>query len=206
VGSDRSLWTGNLFSLVGRLQDAAKDAEAIARAQDLRFARDTLFSNALGARIDQQRIVAAGHSYGANTILLASGAQVEREGRHFSLRDQRVRAAIAISSPPFSGQAEQRRILGAVTVPSLHITATEDIIQIPGYDSGAQDRVDVFDAVGSQRKWLAVFAGGSHSMHRPRRHRRRHAQPAGEGGDAVAGPGFRAHGHRCRCRRPQPQR
>jgi len=164
VGSDRSLWMGSVFSLVSRLQDAAKDAEAIARAQDLRFALDNLLSDPLGARIDQQRIVAAGHSYGANTILLAAGAHVEREGRHFSLRDQRVRAAIAISSPPFYGQGEQRRILGAVTVPSLHITATEDIIQIPGYYSGAQDRVDVFDAVGSQRKWLAVFAGGSHSM------------------------------------------
>jgi dienelactone hydrolase len=170
VGSDRGLWTGNVFSLVTRLQAAAQDAEAIHRAQDLRFALDTLLMDAkdargaLGARIDPQRIVAAGHSYGANTTLLAAGARVEREGRLLSLRDERVRAAIAISSPPFYGEAEPRRILGAITVPSLHVTATEDIIRIPGYYSGAQDRVDVFDAVGSQRKWLAVFAGGSHSM------------------------------------------
>jgi len=49
-------------------------------------------------------------------------------------------------------------------VPSLHVTATEDIIRIPGYYSGADDRVAVFDATGSARKTLAVFSGGSHSM------------------------------------------
>jgi hypothetical protein len=51
-----------------------------------------------------------------------------------------------------------------VTVPTLHITATEDVIRIPGYYSGAQDRLAVFDATGSARKVLAVFEGGSHSM------------------------------------------
>jgi hypothetical protein len=49
-------------------------------------------------------------------------------------------------------------------VPTLHITATEDVIRVPGYYSGAEDRVAVFDAVGGPRKTLAVFAGGSHSM------------------------------------------
>ena len=164
VGSDRDLWTGSLFSVIGRLQGAAQDAEAMARAQDLRFALDTLLTGELAPRFDASRIVAAGHSYGANTALLASGAREEREGRVVALRDERVRAAIVISAPPFYGEAEPRRILQAVTVPSLHVTCTEDIIRIPGYYSGAEDRVAVFDATGSTRKWLAVFAGGSHSM------------------------------------------
>ena len=168
VGSDGSLWTGNMFSLVSRLQGAAGDSEAVARARDVHFALDTLLAtgapDGVAGRIDASRIVAAGHSYGANTTLLVAGARVERDGRHLNLRDDRVRAAIAISAPPFYGESEPRRILGAVTVPSLHVTATEDVIRIPGYFSGAQDRVDVFDAVGSTRKWLAVFEGGSHSM------------------------------------------
>ena len=164
VGSDRDLWTGSIFSVIGRLQDAAQDSEAIHRAQDLRFALDTLLAGELAPRVDASRIVAAGHSYGANTTLLASGARVEREGRVVLLRDERVRAAIVISAPPFYGEAEPRKVLQAVTVPSLHITCTEDIIRIPGYYSGSQDRVAVFDATGSTRKWLAVFAGGSHSM------------------------------------------
>ncbi|RJG14452.1 hypothetical protein D3872_17710 [Massilia cavernae] len=49
-------------------------------------------------------------------------------------------------------------------MPSLHVSCTDDIILIPGYYSGAGDRVAVFDATGSARKWLAVYQGGSHSM------------------------------------------
>lgn len=164
VGSDRQVWTGNVFNIVGRLQDAAQDQEAIARALDLRFALDTLLTGEWAARVDAGRIVAAGHSYGANTTLLASGARVPRGDRVVALRDERVRAAIVISAPPFYGEAEPRRILQSVTVPSLHVTATEDIIRIPGYYSGAEDRVAVFEATGSARKWLAVYEGGSHSM------------------------------------------
>jgi dienelactone hydrolase len=164
VGSDRSLWTGNVFSLVGRLQDAAQDKEAIHRALDLRFALDTLLASELAPRFDAQRIVAAGHSYGANTTLLASGARVPRGGEVIDLHDARVRAAVVISAPPFYGEPEPKRILGSVAIPSLHVTATEDIIRIPGYYSGAEDRVKVFDATGSPRKWLAVYEGGSHSM------------------------------------------
>lgn len=164
VGSDRNLWMGSIFGLVGRLQGAAQDGEAIARVQDLRFALDTLLAGDLARRIDASRIVAAGHSYGANTTLLAAGAKVAREGRAIALKDERVRAAIAISAPPFYGESEPARVLGSVTVPSLHITATDDVIRIPGYYSGAEDRVAVFDAVGSRSKWLAVFEGGSHSM------------------------------------------
>jgi predicted dienelactone hydrolase len=164
VGSDRQVWSGNLFGILGRLQDAATDREAVARVEDLRFALDMLLSSGLAPRLDAGRIVAAGHSYGANTTLLAAGARVEREGRVVPLRDERVRAAIAISAPPFYGEGDPARILAGVTVPSLHVTATEDVIRIPGYFSGVEDRLAVFEAVGSPRKWLAVYEGGSHSM------------------------------------------
>lgn len=164
VGSDRGVWTGSAFGLVGRLRDAAREAEAIARAQDMRFALDTLLAGPWGARIDSRRIVAAGHSYGANTTLLCCGARATHDGRPVNLADARLRAAIVISAPPFYGQADPRRILAGVQVPSLHVTATEDVIRIPGYYSGAQDRLDLFDATAGPRKWLAVFEGGSHSM------------------------------------------
>jgi predicted dienelactone hydrolase len=164
VGSDRNLWTGNPFALATRLRDAAQDKEAIARVQDLRFALDQLLAGPLAARLDENRIVAAGHSYGANTTLLAAGAQVERQGRRLDFRDPRIKAAIILSAPPFYGETDPAKILANVTVPTLHVTATDDIIRIPGYYSGADDRVAVFDATGSARKALAVFAGGSHSM------------------------------------------
>lgn len=125
VGSDQQLLRGSIFNVFGRVRDAAQESEAIARAKDLRFALDTLLAGDPGPRIDANRIAAAGHSYGANTILLASGARIERDGRIIELRDDRVRAAIVISAPPFYGEAEPRKILQAVTVPSLHITCTD---------------------------------------------------------------------------------
>ena len=165
VGSDRSLWSaGSPFALIGRLQDAARESEAIDRVRDLRFALDHVLAAAPGARLDARRIVAAGHSYGANTTLLAAGAQVEREGKVVDLREPRVQAAIALSAPPFYGDASLPSILGPVSVPSLHITCTEDTIRIPGYYSSYEDRIAVFEAVGSPRKTLAIFKGGSHSV------------------------------------------
>ena len=164
VGSDRAIWTGNVFSAVGRLQAAAQDSEALARVHDLRFALDQILAGPMAAQIDTNRLIAAGHSYGANTTLLAVGARVERDGRVLDLRDARLKAAIVISAPPFYGERSAERILGAIAVPSLHITATEDIIRVPGYYSPASDRLAVFEATGGPAKTLAVFEGGSHNI------------------------------------------
>jgi predicted dienelactone hydrolase len=165
VGSDRSLWAGNPVSLVGRLQDAVQEREALERVKDLSFALDKLLADErFGTRVDRARIAAAGHSYGANTVMLAAGARVQRAGRTLELRDPRVRAAVLLSAPPFYGEADPKAILRSITLPTLHVTATEDIIRIPGYYSPASDRIAVFDAVGSPMKALAVFQGGSHSI------------------------------------------
>lgn len=163
VGSDRQLWAGNPFGLVERLQGAAQDAEAVARVHDLRFAMDQVLSAQTALRIDERRIVAAGHSYGANTALLASGAQVLRGGQPVALRDERIRAAVLLSAPPFYGEPSMVPILGPIALPSLHITTTEDVIRIPGYVSGPEDRVKVYEAMGGAQKWLAMFGGGAHS-------------------------------------------
>jgi pimeloyl-ACP methyl ester carboxylesterase len=164
VGSDRQLWSGNPLTLVGRLQAAVQDGEAIARAHDMRFALDSLLAGEWAGRFDGQRIIAAGHSYGANTTLLACGAHVERQGRLVPLQDERISAAILISAPPFYGEAEPKKVLTPIAVPSLHITSTGDDIRIPGYFSGVDDRVGVFNAMGGERKWLAVYQGGTHNM------------------------------------------
>ena len=165
VGSDRMLWiAGSPLDLVSRLHQAARDSEAIARVEDVSFALDQTFSGDLGQTIDPNSVIAAGHSYGANTSLLAAGAQVERGGRLLNLHDIRIRAAIVISAPPFYGELSTHRILNSVQIPSLHITATNDVIHIPGYYSDVTDRIHIFDNMGSHHKILAVFEGGSHSI------------------------------------------
>ena len=168
VGSDRALWGGSPFELVTRMSAAAQDVEAIARVNDLRFALDTLLAlsadDPLYSQIDAERIVVAGHSYGANTALLSIGAQVMRDGGIVDLRDPRFAAAILLSAPPFHGEPSMAPILRPVTAPTLHVTTTEDDIRVPGYASGVADRIAVFEATGSQYKTLAVFRGGSHSI------------------------------------------
>jgi predicted dienelactone hydrolase len=167
VGSDRSVWAGNPFAVVSRLRAAAQDHEAIDRVRDVRFALDQVLHAgelAPGVRIDPARIVAAGHSYGANTTLLAIGARVQRGGQWLEFHEPRFSAAVIISAPPFYGESDLRAILGAVAVPTLHVTATEDVIQIPGLHSGVADRIAVYDAVADPRKALVVFQGGSHSI------------------------------------------
>ena len=165
VGSDRSLWGGNPFSLVARLQGAAQEREALERVRDLSYALDQLLAHPeFGARIDRKRIAAAGHSYGANTVMLAAGAGVERNGRRVDLRDPRIKAALLLSAPPFYGEDDPKKILRSLTLPTLHVTATEDTIRIPGFYSPVSDRLAVFEAVGSPMKALAVFEGGSHGI------------------------------------------
>jgi dienelactone hydrolase len=163
VGSDRGLWMGNVLTLIQRLQTAAHESEALDRVHDLRFALDRLLEGEFAPRIDATRIVAAGHSYGANTALLAAGAQVQREGRTLDLREPRLRAAMLISAPPFYGEPSPEAVLAPLKLPSLHITAADDVIRIPGYYSGVADRLKVFEAAGSRPKWLALFNRGTHS-------------------------------------------
>jgi predicted dienelactone hydrolase len=167
AGSDTSLWTGNPMTLVKRLQMAAHESEARARGLDVRFALDNILSHdagLYGLHIDRQRIVAAGHSYGANTALVVVGAGVMRDGRRIEAQDTRFAAAILISAPPFYGEPDLAAVLSNVTVPTLHVTATDDVIRVPGYYSPSSDRLAVYNAIATPRKVLAVFQGGSHSM------------------------------------------
>lgn len=77
-GSDSKVWRGSRLMLPFRLMDAADSTEAMARVQDVKFALDQLLASEHAADFDNQNIVMAGHSYGANTSMLLSGAQVEQ--------------------------------------------------------------------------------------------------------------------------------
>jgi dienelactone hydrolase len=171
VGSDRSLWAGSRLTLLFRVAGAASDAEAIARARDTSFALDQVLSNELVNQLDTEQIFMAGHSFGANTTMLIAGASVTENstdsGQVLQLTDKRIKAAILISAPPFYGKGNVKNILADITIPSLHITSTKDDIDIPGYGSGVEDRIKVFQAMAMQtqvEKNLLVFKDGSHSI------------------------------------------
>jgi dienelactone hydrolase len=167
VGSDRQIWWGNPLKLASRLSDAAQDSEALNRVKDVKFALDSLLGDPVGKLMDVKRLIAAGHSYGANTTMLLVGAKVDINGSTVWVKDPRFSAAILISAPPFYGLGDPLNIVSGIDVPTLHITATADDIQIPGYNSGVADRLALFQATGTTTqaaKVLAVFKDGSHSI------------------------------------------
>ena len=167
VGSDRLIWWGNPLTLASRLSNAAQHTEALDRVKDVKFALDSLLAGPAGKIMDVKQITAAGHSYGANTTMLLVGAKVDMNGSTVWVKDPRFSAAILISAPPFYGLGEPIKIVSGIDVPTLHITATADDIQIPGYSSGVADRLALYKATGASTqaaKVLAVFKNGSHSI------------------------------------------
>ena len=158
------LWVAASLEL---LFQAAQETEALNRVKDVKFALDHLLAEPVGSVINAQRLVAAGHSYGANTTMLLAGAKVDVNGATVYAKDPRFSAAILISAPPFYGLGDPQKILSGIDVPTLHITATADDIQIPGYNSGVADRLALYQATGvttHAAKVLAVFKDGSHSI------------------------------------------
>ncbi|MGL4233603.1 MAG: alpha/beta hydrolase family protein [Casimicrobium sp.] len=166
AGSDRGIWTANVFTLFSNMQRAASEENAIARAKDVSFAITQLLSETDYAKsINADAVAVAGHSYGANTAMLIGGATVSRDGKTLSWKDDRVKALILISAPPFTGEGDMTKILEDVKVPTLHVTGTEDIIRVPGYRSDYNDRLAVYDAQSSHAaKALTVFKGATHSI------------------------------------------
>lgn len=165
VGSDNALWWGNPLRLTERLQSAAKETEARSRALDIRFSLDQMLSSELAGLIDSSKIAVAGHSYGANTAMLVSGARVTTtEGEMADLRDQRIRSTILISAPPIQDQGAIEEVFGAVKIPTLHITSLGDTINLPGYRSTVADRLAIFRAMTGSPRTLAVFNTGGHSI------------------------------------------
>ena len=165
TGSDRAIWTSNIFSMFSNLQNAANEQNAVARAKDVSFAITQMLNDGeFAKRIDESSIAVAGHSYGANTALLIGGATVMRDGKPLTLRDERVKALVVISAPPFTGEGDMADILKSVTIPTLHVTGTEDVIRVPGYRSDYSDRIAVFDAQRSPLKTLMSFKGATHSI------------------------------------------
>jgi hypothetical protein len=96
--------------------------------------------------------------------LLAAGAVFTRPEGTRSYRDSRIVGAVVISAPPFHGEPDPEVVVRPIGIPTLHITAKGDEIQIPGYLSGYEDRLRIFAATGSARKALVAFRDGSHSM------------------------------------------
>jgi dienelactone hydrolase len=165
AGSDRAIWTTSGLAVLGSLKTAASIDNAIARARDVSFAIDQVQKETnLSNTIDFDRIAVAGHSFGANTALLAAGAQFRLDGKLMSFGDPRIKAAIILSPPSLPVDQDPIYVYNPIRIPTFHLTGTRDDTPIPGLSTMANERSQAFDSMVATPRYLAVYEGGRHSM------------------------------------------
>jgi predicted dienelactone hydrolase len=164
-GSDRAIWTSQGFAVLSALKAAASQENAVARAQDVSFALDTLESDSsFVGKIDFRKIAVGGHSFGANTALMAAGAQFNLNDKTISYGDKRIKAALVLSAPALPSSQNAKTVYGKIAIPTLHLTGTHDFTPIPGAVTTAEMRREPYDAIQGPVKYLGIYDGGRHSM------------------------------------------
>ena len=132
------------------------------RPKDISFAIDqvTAMNAAPGpwhGKFDLDRIGVAGHSFGAYTTMAIAGANpTTPSGEVEKLGDPRVKAVIAMSTPPINEQD-----FANVHIPALHFTGTNDQIRIVNNDAVTSRRIP-FDQAHGPDTYLIILNGADH--------------------------------------------
>ncbi len=189
-GSDESFWrpsfdpkTTDRSALMGKFRETlANPMHAVNRGNDVHFVLDQLerlnsSDSHLKGKLDLNEIAIAGHSYGSWTALTASGQRFfAREKNGFSSGDRRIKAAIYLSpTPPRRGQ-DPMQVYGAITIPGMHFTGTED--SSPVNDTKPEERRTAFDNISKSDQYLIILNGADHGVFGGRK--RLMARPADE--------------------------
>lgn len=164
AGSDESVWKGvRLGARERAMQEAANPKNLLLRAGDVTAVLDQLErwnserGHRLAGRMDLSRIGMSGHSFGAITTQAVCG---QKMGGSAALADPRLSAAVIMSpSGPRRGSPEEA--FGAVTMPWLLMTGTQDVAQIGGIT--LESRLSVFPALPPGGKYELVLYGAQHS-------------------------------------------
>ena len=157
TGSDTSIWAGMLLNRERTVKAATSVQEFTARVDDVRLALDRLASTqGLASRYDRKEVAICGHSYGARTSMAISGERfpVAPDAR---LGDPRIRAAIVLSPPPYSGPDRFRDI----AIPQFHWTGTQDTTPIEESQDPAL-RLAPFRESHNPSSYLVVLDGADH--------------------------------------------
>lgn len=171
MGSDTSLLrAGGTAGLLTGLADANN---LVLRPGDISFVIDRLLSPEGGApadagaivlvkgRVDANRIGVAGHSFGAYTALAVAGQTIRgSDGNQRSFRDERVKAAVAMSSQGPGRIGLTEKSWDAIRIPVLTMTGTLD------YSLGSlmdlKGRRAAFDHMPPGDKYHMTIDGAAH--------------------------------------------
>ncbi len=156
-GSDSSIIKGMVLARETTLKAATSTEEFTARVQDAKIALDKLRTTpGLSEHHDAGEVAICGHSYGARTSLALSGERYPAApGVDFS--DPRIRAAIVLSPPPYSG-AERFSFIG---IPQFHWTGTADTTPVEENKDPAL-RMCPWRESSTPSSYLVVLDGADH--------------------------------------------
>lgn len=118
----------------------------------------------LAARIDAQRIAAAGHSFGAFTAQQLGGAIAvdPDDGARVDGRDARVRAVVAISPPGRMFGVINERSWQTLAVPALATTGTWDVDG--RFVKQWREHALSWETAPAGQNWLLVVEGADHYL------------------------------------------
>jgi len=168
IGSDDAVWRGRDQPMPSLREAAIRPENAVNRARDVSFVLDEMarLNGAPGlfqGRVNPERIGLAGHSFGANTALVAAGQVfILPGGQTIGFVEPRIKAAIPMSAPVPRSRNDLVRVFGAIAVPCLHMTGTLD--DSPIGETKAADRRLPFDHIGGSDQYLVIFNGGDHMI------------------------------------------
>lgn len=168
VGSDDAVWQGQVRPMQALRQAAIRPENAVNRVRDVSFVIDEMAKLAAApglfqGRVDLGKVGLAGHSFGANTTLVAAGQIfLLPGGQTVGFAEPRIKAAIPMSAPAPRSQANLDQVFAGIAIPCLHMTGTLD--ESPIGETQASDRRLPFDHIAGAEQYLVTFTGGDHMI------------------------------------------
>ncbi len=169
TGTDTGLWEGkpgHPWDVIRATHISRK--ATLNRFRDIPFLLDSLPGLAkekpeIGKHMDLSRIGMSGHSFGAVTTQVMCGQMLGKGRRMYSLKDERIKCAIAYSMGPTYNRGEPaEKLYGPMDVPMLFMTGTNDDSPISGKDYTA--RLPIYEHAGSKQKHLLVLEEADHMV------------------------------------------
>jgi predicted dienelactone hydrolase len=170
-GSDEAVWMpekGDVAGVSRAMKGAMTPANLAARVGDVRFALDEIARRKSAgempfASVDLAKVGLAGHSFGAQTALAASGQRhLSARGSEPLLKEPRLKAAVAMS-PNARNKKRLQEQYGELRLPMLFLTGTADG-SVLGDGTKWQDRTLPYRHAPAPDKALAVLEGADHMI------------------------------------------
>lgn len=145
------------------LRTAGNARNAIDRPKDITFVIDQLMklnpdNGDFKDRFNLNAIGVGGHSFGAQTTLLAGGQKL---GPVTSFADKRVKALLPMSAPVPAAILRDRAYQN-IKLPTMHMTGTKD--DSPIGETKPEERRIPFDKITGCPQWFINFQDGDHMI------------------------------------------